>query len=52
MHALLTMQPTHHHHDHTYGINDYIALGAKLIVPEVTADFWKSLPDAEVITYR
>ncbi|KAH6898054.1 hypothetical protein B0T10DRAFT_577522 [Thelonectria olida] len=43
--------PTHHHHDHNYDIHKYVALGAKIIAPEVGAAYWKQIPGAEVLTF-
>ncbi|KAF4973911.1 hypothetical protein FZEAL_9137 [Fusarium zealandicum] len=44
--------PTHHHRDHSGGAAQYVALGAKLIIPEVAAKFWSSIPNAELITFN
>ncbi|KAJ3530450.1 hypothetical protein NM208_g9323 [Fusarium decemcellulare] len=42
---------THHHHDHNYDMHKYVALGAKIIAPEVGAPYWKQIPGAEVVTF-
>ncbi|KAJ4204257.1 hypothetical protein NW767_004449 [Fusarium falciforme] len=44
--------PTHHHRDHTGGAAEYVKLGAKLIVADVSAKYWSSIPGAEVITFN
>lgn len=45
-------QPTHHHRDHSGGVPDYVAAGAKLIVPEMSREYWANIPDAEIITFK
>ncbi|KAL2693494.1 hypothetical protein Neosp_000054 [[Neocosmospora] mangrovei] len=42
---------THHHHDHSYDAHKYVALGAKIIVPEVATKYWKQIPGAELVTF-
>ncbi|RSL46596.1 hypothetical protein CEP53_010263 [Fusarium sp. AF-6] len=44
--------PTHHHRDHSGGAADYVKLGAKLIVADVSAKYWSSIPGAELITFN
>ncbi|KAM5344034.1 hypothetical protein ACJ41O_012571 [Fusarium nematophilum] len=44
--------PTHHHRDHSGGTADYVAAGAKLIVPEVAIDYWSSIPGATFVTFN
>uniref|UniRef100_A0A8H7N103 Metallo-beta-lactamase domain-containing protein n=1 Tax=Bionectria ochroleuca TaxID=29856 RepID=A0A8H7N103_BIOOC len=44
--------PTHHHRDHSGGASQYVKLGAKLIVPEVAAKYWASIPNAELILFN
>ncbi|KAH8816530.1 metallo-beta-lactamase superfamily protein [Xylogone sp. PMI_703] len=44
--------PSHHHHDHNYGASEYVKLGAKLIVPEVSASYWKQIPGAKLVTFN
>ncbi|PMD34561.1 metallo-beta-lactamase superfamily protein [Hyaloscypha variabilis F] len=44
--------PSHHHHDHAYGTQDFINTGAKLVVPEVAQPFWSALPNASIISYN
>ncbi|KXH33025.1 hypothetical protein CSIM01_05160 [Colletotrichum simmondsii] len=43
--------PTHHHHDHAFGVVDYVAQGAKLIVPEHAAGYYITVPRGQVISY-
>ncbi|KAM5382903.1 hypothetical protein ACJA88_003436 [Fusarium oxysporum] len=42
--------PTHHHRDHSGGAAEYVEIGAKLIVLEIAASYWSSIPGAELIT--
>lgn len=32
--------PSHHHHDHAYGVGDFLAVGATLVVPEIALDYY------------
>jgi hypothetical protein len=42
---------SHHHGDHALGAPDYVAAGAKLIVPEMARQYWAdTIPDAELLT--
>lgn len=45
--------PSHHHRDHAGGVADYLAAGAKLVVPEIAKDHYKTLNNGkfDVITY-
>lgn len=45
--------PSHHHRDHTGGIGDYLAAGAKLVIPEVARDYYKKVNNGkfDVVTY-
>ncbi|KAF9878639.1 hypothetical protein CkaCkLH20_04131 [Colletotrichum karsti] len=44
--------PTHHHHDHAFGVVDYVAQGAKLIVPEHAASYYTTVPQDQIVTYQ
>ncbi|KAH7116419.1 hypothetical protein EDB81DRAFT_668834 [Dactylonectria macrodidyma] len=46
--------PTHHHHDHSFGVADYAAIGAKIIVPENGAPYYArlNLTQGQILTYR
>ncbi|KAL7952502.1 metallo-beta-lactamase superfamily protein [Trichoderma compactum] len=44
--------PSHHHHDHNYEVRKYVELGAKIIVPGVSAPYWKQIPNAKLITFN
>ncbi|UKZ75257.1 hypothetical protein TrVFT333_002932 [Trichoderma virens FT-333] len=44
--------PTHHHRDHSGGANEYVAIGAKLIVPEMAVQYWSSIPNATFVTFN
>lgn len=41
---------THHHHDHNYGAADYVAAGAKLVVPEPYRYYWSKIPRVQFAT--
>jgi len=43
---------THHHHDHNLGAADYVAIGAKLVVPEQFTYYWKDIPNVQFETAR
>ena len=45
--------PTHHHRDHAGGVADFVAAGAKLVVPEVARDYYKNVNGGRVefVTY-
>lgn len=45
--------PSHHHRDHVGGIGDYLAAGAKLVVPEIAKDYYKKVNNGkfDVVTY-
>ncbi|KAH8650694.1 hypothetical protein BGZ61DRAFT_487784, partial [Ilyonectria robusta] len=47
-------QPTHHHHDHSFGVADYAAVGTKIIVPENGAHYYArlNLTEGQILTYR
>jgi hypothetical protein len=40
-------QVSHHHHDHNYGAADYVAAGAKLVVPESYMSYWSKIPGVQ-----
>ncbi|KAG0651567.1 hypothetical protein D0Z07_1494 [Hyphodiscus hymeniophilus] len=42
---------THHHHDHSYGVHDYISAGAKMIVLDKAEEYWSNVPGIEFETY-
>ncbi|KAJ4304919.1 hypothetical protein N0V90_000447 [Kalmusia sp. IMI 367209] len=44
--------PTHHHRDHTGGAPLYVELGAKLIVPDISASYWSTIPNANLVTFN
>jgi len=45
--------PSHHHRDHTGGLGDLLAAGAKLVVPEIAKDYYSKVNDGnfEIETY-
>lgn len=44
--------PTHHHRDHSGGADKYVAIGAKLIIPEMAVQYWSSIPNATFVTFK
>ncbi|KAH6880353.1 hypothetical protein B0T10DRAFT_412091 [Thelonectria olida] len=44
--------PTHHHRDHAGGVDEYVAIGAKLIVPQMAVSHWSSIPGATFVTFN
>ncbi|KAI8624186.1 hypothetical protein F5Y19DRAFT_491630 [Xylariaceae sp. FL1651] len=46
--------PSHHHHDHAYGVGDYIAAGASLVIPEIARDYYSQVNggDVTIITFN
>ena len=46
--------PSHHHRDHAGGVDDYIAAGAQLVVPEVAKTYYANVDsgNVEFITYN
>ncbi|KAL6917141.1 hypothetical protein FSST1_008636 [Fusarium sambucinum] len=44
--------PSHHHRDHSGGVRDFARVGARLIIPEIAADYWSSVPAASFITFN
>ncbi|KAL7906632.1 metallo-beta-lactamase superfamily protein [Trichoderma velutinum] len=44
--------PSHHHHDHNYEVRQYVALGAKIVVPEIAVPYWSQIPGAQLISYN
>ncbi|KAH8892699.1 hypothetical protein GQ53DRAFT_860750 [Thozetella sp. PMI_491] len=44
--------PSHHHRDHSGGAQEYVAAGAKLIVPDMAVKYWSSIPNATFETFN
>ena len=47
--------PSHHHRDHAGGVNDYVAAGAILVVPEVARELYNltdKVPLTQMLTYN
>ncbi|KAF9776610.1 hypothetical protein IL306_005184 [Fusarium sp. DS 682] len=44
--------PSHHHRDHSGGVAEYVAAGAKLVIPEMAVEYWSRVPGAEFITFN
>ncbi|KAI9148722.1 hypothetical protein HJFPF1_10764 [Paramyrothecium foliicola] len=42
---------SHHHHDHNYDVDKFVALGAAIIVPEIAASYWRQIPNINLITF-
>ena len=45
--------PSHHHRDHAGGVADYVAAGAKVVVPEVAKRFYEAVNNGsvEILTF-
>ncbi|KAF2233669.1 hypothetical protein EV356DRAFT_447860 [Viridothelium virens] len=45
--------PSHHHRDHAGGVGDYVAAGAKLVVPEIARAYYTNVNGGQVefVTY-
>ena len=50
-HHINELQVTHHHHDHSYGVHDYIAAGAKMIVLDTAKQYWSKVPGIKFDSY-
>ncbi|KAG8672180.1 hypothetical protein FPOAC1_005442 [Fusarium poae] len=44
--------PSHHHRDHSGGVPEFTMAGARLIIPEIAADYWSSVPSASFNTFN
>lgn len=44
--------PSHHHRDHSGDAAEFVKIGAKLIVAEISVDYWKSIPNVELVTFK
>ncbi|KFA51015.1 hypothetical protein S40293_09923 [Stachybotrys chartarum IBT 40293] len=42
---------SHHHHDHNFDVDKFVALGAAVIVPEMAASYWSQIPNITLITF-
>ena len=40
--------PSHHHHDHAGGVDDYVAAGASLVVPEMAKQYYANVNGGDV----
>ena len=36
--------------DHDYGASDYVAIGAKLVVPDAFTYYWRNIPNVQFAT--
>ncbi|RFN52385.1 metallo-beta-lactamase superfamily protein [Fusarium flagelliforme] len=43
--------PSHHHHDHAFGVRDYVAAGAKVIALDFAVDYYSTISDKSFATY-
>ncbi|KAK6216994.1 hypothetical protein QIS74_07108 [Colletotrichum tabaci] len=43
--------PTHHHHDHSSGLKDYVNAGAKVIVPVEAKPYYSAITGIEFLTF-
>ncbi|KAF3360990.1 hypothetical protein VdG1_00999 [Verticillium dahliae VDG1] len=44
--------PSHHHHDHIWGIKDYVKAGAKVLTVDIASDYYSAIPRDKFVTYR
>ncbi|KAF3349461.1 hypothetical protein VdG2_02307 [Verticillium dahliae VDG2] len=44
--------PSHHHHDHIWGIKDYVKAGAKVLIVDIASDYYSAIPRDKFVTYR
>ncbi|EEY19618.1 conserved hypothetical protein [Verticillium alfalfae VaMs.102] len=44
--------PSHHHHDHIWGITDYVKAGAKVLTVDIARDYYSAIPRDKFVTYR
>ncbi|PNH32758.1 hypothetical protein VD0002_g522 [Verticillium dahliae] len=50
--TLTASQPSHHHHDHIWGIKDYVKAGAKVLIVDIASDYYSAIPRDKFVTYR
>ncbi|KAF5026951.1 hypothetical protein F66182_981 [Fusarium sp. NRRL 66182] len=43
--------PSHHHHDHAYGVADYVAAGARVIALDDAVSYYYGIPKGRFVTY-
>ncbi|CBX96024.1 predicted protein [Plenodomus lingam JN3] len=43
--------PTHHHHDHAFGVKTYSQAGATVVVPEMAKEYYSNIPGIKFETY-
>ena len=46
--SVKNVAPSHHHHDHAYGVGDYVKAGAILVVPDTAVDFYRKVNNGNV----
>ena len=50
---ILYIVPSHHHHDHAYGVADYAAAGATIVVPAIVGEYYRGVNggNASILVY-
>ncbi|EGY16500.1 uncharacterized protein VDAG_07664 [Verticillium dahliae VdLs.17] len=43
--------PSHHHHDHIWGIKDYVKAGAKVLIVDIASDYYSAIPRDKFVAY-
>ncbi|KFA68978.1 hypothetical protein S40285_08385 [Stachybotrys chlorohalonatus IBT 40285] len=42
---------SHHHHDHNFDVDRFVAIGASVIVPEMAVSYWSQIPGINLVTF-
>ena len=45
-------QPTHHHHDHAFGVKGYVENGAEVVCPKMAQSYYADIPGATFETFE
>ncbi|KAI4923034.1 uncharacterized protein J4E92_007785 [Alternaria infectoria] len=44
--------PTHHHHDHAFGVKGYVQNGAEIVCPKMAESYYADIPGAKFETFE
>ncbi|KAI4681600.1 hypothetical protein J4E81_009960 [Alternaria sp. BMP 2799] len=44
--------PTHHHHDHAFGVKGYVENGAEIVCPKMAESYYADIPGAKFETFE
>ncbi|KAH9879392.1 hypothetical protein J1614_002832 [Plenodomus biglobosus] len=44
--------PTHHHHDHAYGVKTFVEAGVEVVVPEIAVEYYSKVPGIKFATFN